>query len=72
MSTVTLTPTLIEPVFLRVPEAMQVLRLSRTTIYELIRAKRLIACKEGASTLIPVDSINNYKALLLKESETAR
>lgn len=72
MSTATLSPTVIEPVFLRVPEAMQVLRLSRTTIYELIRSKRLIACKEGASTLIPVDSINNYKALLMKEAVNAR
>ena len=72
MSTATLNRPVIEPVFLRVPEATKVLSLSRTTIYELIRSGRLRSCTEGVTRLIPVDAITEYKALLLKESETAR
>ena len=71
MSTATLSPA-IEPVFLRVPDAMKALSLSRTTIYELIRSGRLQSCTEGATRLIPVDAITDYKALLLQESETTR
>lgn len=72
MATTTLTTTTIEPVFLRVPEAMTALRLGRSKIYELIRAGRLIACHEGTTTLIPVESIHAYKAQLIKEAVRAR
>jgi excisionase family DNA binding protein len=72
MSTATLSPAVIEPVFLRVPEAMKVLSLSRTTIYELIRSKRLDSCTEGATRLIPVEAITAYKTLLMKEAVSAR
>ncbi len=72
MSSPTLAPAVIEPVFLRVPDAMKVLSLSRTTIYELIRSGRLHSCTEGATRLIPVEAITEYKILLLKEAEHAR
>ena len=72
MSTTTLPPTVIEPVFLRVPEAMKVLSLSRTVIYEIIRAGRLQVCHQGATTLIPVEAIAAYKALLMKEAVSSR
>lgn len=72
MSSPTLAPAAIEPVFLRVPDAVKVLSLSRSTVYELIRSGRLRSCTEGANRLIPIDAITDYKALLLKESETAR
>jgi excisionase family DNA binding protein len=72
MSNRTPAQAVIEPVFLRVPEAMDALRLGRSTIYELIRSGRLIACHEGTATLIPVESIRNYKALLMKEAVSAR
>lgn len=71
MSVTTLTPSL-EPVFLRVPEAMKVLRLGRSTIYELIRSGRLHSCTEGTTRLIPVEAITEYKTLLLQESENSR
>jgi excisionase family DNA binding protein len=71
MTTAALTPTTIEPVFLRVPETMETLRLGRSKIYELIRAGRLIACHEGSATLIPVESIHAYKAQLIKEAVRA-
>lgn len=72
MSTPTLAPAVLEPVFLRVPDAMKVLSLGRSTIYELIRSGRLRSCTEGAIRLIPVDAITDYKTLLLKEAEHAR
>ncbi len=58
----------LEPVFLRLPDAMKVLGLSRSTIYELIRSGRLGSVREGASRLIPIDAIAAYKALLEKEA----
>lgn len=58
----------VEAVLLRVPDAMKVLGLGRTTIYELIRSGRLRSVREGASRLIPVDAIAAYKALLEQEA----
>ena len=72
MPSTTLTRTGIEPVFLRVPEVMEALRLGRSKIYELIRSGRLRTCHEGTTTLIPIEAITEYKALLLKESVRAR
>ncbi|MFF1340747.1 helix-turn-helix domain-containing protein [Streptomyces sp. NPDC058290] len=56
------------PLLLKVPEAMRVLSLSRTVIYELIRAGRLRAVNEGRARLIPVSAINEYVALLEREA----
>ena len=72
LSTATLAKSGVEPLFLRVPEAMEALRLGRSKIYELIRSGRLRACHEGTATLIPVESIHDYKALLMKEAVSAR
>ncbi|WP_405804866.1 helix-turn-helix domain-containing protein [Streptomyces sp. NBC_01187] len=58
------------PVLYRVEDAMPVLSMSRTTIYELIRAGRLRTVKEGRSRLIPATAINDYVALLEREAET--
>lgn len=63
---------IVAPVFLRVQDARAVLGLSRSTIYELIRCGRLRSVREGASRLIPVDAIAEYKALLEKEAANAR
>jgi len=53
----------------RVPEAMAVLSLKRSTIYELIRSGRLRSVTEGTTRLIPASAIVDYVALL--ESEAA-
>ncbi|MFF4420500.1 helix-turn-helix domain-containing protein [Streptomyces sp. NPDC054840] len=58
----------VTPVLLKVPEAMRALSLSRTVIYELIRAGRLRAVNEGRARLIPVSAINEYVALLEREA----
>lgn len=52
----------------RVTEAMAILSLSRTVIYELMRNGRLRSVKEGTSRLIPARAIADYVALLERES----
>jgi excisionase family DNA binding protein len=38
----------------RIPEAMQLLAMSRSVMYEQLRANRLRSVKQGRSRLIPV------------------
>ena len=56
----------------KVPEAMRLLSLSRTAVYEQMRAGRLRFVKEGRATRIPAAAIRNYVALLEKEAEAHR
>ncbi len=53
----------------RVPEAMKLLSLSRSVIYNQIRSGRLRSVKEGTARLIPADAIAEYVALLEAEAE---
>ncbi|MET9860594.1 helix-turn-helix domain-containing protein [Streptomyces smyrnaeus] len=59
------------PALYRVEDAMPVLNMGRTTIYELIRSGRLRTVKEGRSRLIPASAINEYVALLEREAGEA-
>jgi excisionase family DNA binding protein len=52
----------------RVPEAMAVLSLSRTVIYELLRSGRLRSVHEGRTRLIPADALRDYVAQLVREA----
>ncbi len=52
----------------RIPEAMRLLSLSRSVIYELIRSGRLRTVKEGRTRLVPESAITEYVALLERES----
>jgi excisionase family DNA binding protein len=61
-------PTLTAPVLYRIPDAARVLNLSRTVVYEQIRAGRLRAVKQGAARRIPASAINEYVALLEREA----
>jgi excisionase family DNA binding protein len=58
-----------EPQLYQVSDAMRLLRLSRTVIYELIRSGRLRSVKQGRSRRIPVAAIRDYIALLEEEAE---
>jgi excisionase family DNA binding protein len=49
-----------------VREAMALLNLSRTQIYELIRTSRLVTVTQGRRRLVPADSITDYVQLLLE------
>ncbi|MEU7872819.1 helix-turn-helix domain-containing protein [Dactylosporangium sp. NPDC049140] len=51
-----------------VPEAMELLNLSRTTIYALIRTGRLRTVREGRSRLVPAAAVDAYVALLMDEA----
>jgi excisionase family DNA binding protein len=51
-----------------VPEAMALLNLSRTQIYELIRSRRLVTVTQGRRRLVPAASISAYVELLLREA----
>lgn len=55
----------------RVPEAMALLSVSRSVLYEQIRAGRLRAVSQGRSRLIPAVAIQDYVALLISESEVS-
>lgn len=55
----------------RVRDAMAVLSLSRSVIYELIRSGRLRSVTQGRSRLIPALAIAEYIALLESEARAA-
>lgn len=52
----------------RIPAAMRILSLSRSVIYELIRAGRLDSVTEGRTRLVPASAIKAYVALLIREA----
>jgi excisionase family DNA binding protein len=55
----------------RVRDAMTVLSLSRSVIYEQIRSGRLESVTQGRSRLIPASAIADYIALLRREAKAA-
>jgi excisionase family DNA binding protein len=60
------------PRLYRIPDAMQLLSLSRTVIYEQIRAGRLRTVHQGRACRIPATAIADYIALLETEALTER
>jgi excisionase family DNA binding protein len=55
----------------RVVEAMVVLSMSRSAIYEQIRSGRLRSVTQGRARLIPASAIADYVALLEREAKAA-
>jgi excisionase family DNA binding protein len=55
----------------RVRDAMTVLSMSRSVIYEQIRSGRLRSVTQGRSRLIPASAIAEYVALLESEARAA-
>jgi excisionase family DNA binding protein len=53
----------------RVPEAMDLLSLSCSVLYEQIRAGRLRTVTQGRTRLIPATAIADYVALLEREAD---
>ncbi|MET7990520.1 helix-turn-helix domain-containing protein [Amycolatopsis sp. NPDC005232] len=53
----------------RIPEAMRLLSMSRSVIYEQLRAGRLFSVKEGRARLIPAIAIKQYVDQLISEAE---
>jgi excisionase family DNA binding protein len=56
----------------RVTDAVRLLSLSRTAVFELLRTGRLRSVKQGRTRLIPASAIRDYVALLEREAEAAR
>jgi excisionase family DNA binding protein len=55
------------PELLTVPEAAAALRLSRWTVYELIRRRHLVSVKIGRCRRIPRDALREYVVRLRNE-----
>jgi excisionase family DNA binding protein len=53
----------------RVSDAMRLLSLSRSVIYEQIRIGRLKSVTQGRTRLIPAVAIADYIALLQREAD---
>src|SRR6478609_1113130 len=53
----------------RVPDVMRLLSLSRSVIYEQIRAGRLKSVTQGRTRLVPATAIAEYIALLRREAD---
>lgn len=64
-------PTLDGTQLYRVTDAMRLLRLSRSVIYEQLRSGRLRSVQQGRARLITAAAIRDYIALLEKEAEEA-
>ena len=57
------------PQLYRVADAMQLLSLSRSVIYEQIRTGRLKSVTQGRTRLIPAVAIDDYIVLLQREAD---
>jgi excisionase family DNA binding protein len=64
-------PALGTPRLYRVTDAMHLLSMSRTVIYEQIRAGRLRSVTQGRTRLIPASAISDYIALLEQEARAS-
>ena len=53
-------PQQIDPISVRIPEAIRMIGVGRTTIYQLIASGDLEAAKVGRSTVVFVDSVRRY------------
>lgn len=51
-----------EKLIYTVPEAADLLSLSRTTVYDLVLSKRLESVKVGTARRIPADALTKYVA----------
>lgn len=65
----TTTTAVADPALYRIPDAMRLLSLSRSVIYEQIRAGRLRTVHQGRACLIPARAIADYIALLESEAQ---
>ncbi|MFI8385830.1 helix-turn-helix domain-containing protein [Streptomyces sp. NPDC085540] len=48
------------PELLTVPEVMVLLKLGRSTVYDLIRSRRLVSITIGRARRIPADSVRRF------------
>ncbi|MFG2642363.1 helix-turn-helix domain-containing protein [Streptomyces sp. NPDC048370] len=53
---------------LTVPEVMERLKLGRSTVYDLIRSRRLVSITIGRSRRVPADAIRDFIDNQLEEA----
>ncbi|MER6982577.1 helix-turn-helix domain-containing protein [Streptomyces carpinensis] len=53
---------------LTVPEVMARLRLGRSTVYDLIRSRRLVSITVGRSRRVPADALRDFIAREIEEA----
>ncbi|MFF0004015.1 helix-turn-helix domain-containing protein [Streptomyces tibetensis] len=53
---------------LTVPEVMARLRLGRSTVYDLIRSRRLVSITVGRSRRIPADALRDFITREIEEA----
>jgi len=53
----------------RIPEAMRLLSISRSVLYEQLRTGRLRSVSQGRTRLIPARAIHDYVTLLEREAQ---
>jgi excisionase family DNA binding protein len=58
------------PVMYRISDVVRLTRLSRSVIYEQIRAGRLVTVKQGTATLITATALDDYVRLLEQEARS--
>ncbi|MFE5797647.1 helix-turn-helix domain-containing protein [Streptomyces sp. NPDC056503] len=51
-----------------VPEVMARLKLGRSTVYDLIRSRRLVSITIGRSRRVPADAVRDFIANRIEES----
>jgi Helix-turn-helix domain len=60
------------PLLYKVPEVLEMLRMSRTQFYAQVNARRLRIVKQGGSTRVTADDMAAYVRLLQEEAEADR
>jgi excisionase family DNA binding protein len=56
------------PLLYRVPEVVEMLGLSRSVVFELLRSGRLRSVTQGRARLIPASAVLDYVSLLEREA----
>jgi excisionase family DNA binding protein len=67
-----MTATETAPVMFRISTVVKLTGLSRSVIYEQIRAGRLPAVKQGRATLITASALDDYVKLLEREARNGQ
>lgn len=64
-------PEAVGPHLYKITDAVRVLRMSRSIIYEQIKAGRIRTVKQGRATFITAAALADYIALLEQEAKAA-